>query len=62
MISERAAKSAILQLWRTWGARTGRTSDMRAFYDWLQAEHPPLLTFKSDRNKWEVVRLWLLGR
>ena len=62
MITERAAKEAILELWRTWKGRTGSRSDKRAFYEWLKLEHPHLLTFPHSGSRWEQVNLWLYGR
>jgi hypothetical protein len=62
MISEREAKRAIVYEWKNWTGKTGAPGDKKAFYELLQAEHPTLLTFKHTGNKWEQVKLWLVGQ
>jgi len=62
MISEREAKKAIINEWKQWPGRTGARGDKQAFYEWLKDEHPNLLTFRHDGNRWEQVNLWLVGQ
>lgn len=60
MITERQAKQGIINAWKNWGAKTGARGDKRAFYEWLKANQPHLLTFKCAGDRWQVINIWLL--
>jgi hypothetical protein len=56
-------RQAILLEWDSWAKQYPMDSALRGieFFDYLQANKPALLDFKSDTlDKWQAVRSWLL--
>ena len=60
------AKAGILKLWDVWAENpdAAEVPKMREFYDWVEKNHPNLLTWKVGPgiDRWQDVRGWLNSR
>jgi hypothetical protein len=59
------ARVHVIHEWTSWqreNAGDSHITNMLLFYNWLQANRPEILSFRSSGDKWQVVRGWIQDR
>lgn len=59
------ARMYVIQEWSSWqrqNAGDSHATNMMLFYNWLTANRPIILSFRSSGDKWQVVKGWIQDR
>lgn len=63
MATREQAKAQIVREWREWSKqrKSFTSTDMFAFYNWIEQNKSHLLMFRANGDKWQLVHGWLLN-
>ena len=65
MMNREEARQSVISEWGKWSAgklpagESASAIDGMVFFQYLQSEHPELLRFRYNGDKWQIVKSWL---